>query len=179
MLTDRQLSAAGIKAEFQQAFDATPTIYQDLCTRLPSTTEKESYRWLGSVPAMREWGTGRKSVGMVTQAYDVTNLRYEAPVEWDRSEESDDQVSGIRLRIGELAQRAAQHKDSECARLLINGHSSGYNAYDGPPFFSASHVSGKSGTQSNTITSIASNINAPTTPKPAPRWPPRFPSCFP
>ena len=163
MLTDRQLSAAGIKAEFQQAFDATPTIYQDICTRLVSTTEKESYRWLGSVPAMREWGTGRKSVGMVTQAYDITNLRFEATCEWDRSEEADDQVGGIRLRIGELAQRAAQHKDSECARLLINGHSSGYNAYDGLPFFSASHVSGKSGTQSNAITSIAANINAPTT----------------
>jgi len=163
MLTDRQLSAAGIKAEFQQAFDATPTIYQDICTRLVSTTEKESYRWLGSVPAMREWGTGRKSVGMVTQAYDITNQRFEATCEWDRSEEADDQVGGIRLRIGELAQRAAQHKDSECARLLINGHSSGYNAYDGLPFFSASHVSGKSGTQSNAITSIAANINAPTT----------------
>jgi len=162
MLTDNQLSLPGIRAEFQTAFDAAPAVWEDLSTRVPSNTGTEQYRFLGSVPPMREWGTGRKAVGMVTESYSVENLRYEATISVDRSEISDDQHGHIAMRIRELAERAKQHKDAEIARLLINGHTSGFHSYDGVPFFSASHVSGKSGTQDNDITSGAVSASVPT-----------------
>jgi len=105
---------------------------------------------------------GRKAQGMVTESYDVTSLKYEATISVSRDEISDDQTGQIRIRIGELAERAKQHKDSEIARLLLNGHSAGFNSYDGVPFFGANHVSGKSGTQDNDITSPATAPTAPT-----------------
>jgi len=162
MLTDKQLSVAGLRAEFMDRFNAAPAVWPDLTTRIVSTTEIERFRFLGSVPPLREWGTGRKAQGLVCESYDVPNLRYEATIEVDRSEIADDQTGQIRIRISELAERARQFGDSEVARLLVNGHSSGYNSYDGVPFFSANHVSGKSGTQDNDITSIAATITAPT-----------------
>ncbi len=162
MLTDRQLSLPGLRAEFMDRFNNTPAVFEDLTTRIPSTTDIERHRFLGSAPAMREWGTGRKAQGMVTESYDCENFRYEATISVDRSEVADDQAGQISIRIGELAERAKQHKDAEISRLLINGHSAGFHSYDGVPFFSGSHVSGKSGTQDNDITVTAANVNAPT-----------------
>jgi phage major head subunit gpT-like protein len=112
---------------------------------------------------MREWGTGRLAKGLRTESYSVENLKYEATVEVDRDEISDDQTGQIRIRIGELAQRAATHKDYMVAQLLINGATAGYNSYDGVAYFSGSHVSGSSGSQDNDLTYDATDANNPTT----------------
>lgn len=143
------LNVAGIKGTFFETFNLQRTLFQDLCTRIASTTETERYRWLGSVPQMREWGTGRKAKGVYAEAYDVDNMKYEATLEVDRDEISDDQLGQIKIRVQELAQRAATHKDALLAALLINGSTAGYNSYDGVPFFDAAHVSGDSGSQVN------------------------------
>lgn len=163
MLTDKQLNVAGLRSEFFDALQSAPTIHQDLCTTIQSNKDKESYGFLGSVPPVREWGTGRKAQGMFVEKFDVTNLKYECSIAVQRDEVDDDQTGQIRLRTRELGERVAQHKDSEVARLLINGHSSGFNSYDGVPFFAANHVSGKSGSQDNDITSGAVAPTAPTT----------------
>lgn len=158
------LSIAGTRSEFFQRFDEVQKSlhWQDLSTRLPSKTAKESYRFLGSVPPLREWGTGRKAVGMFSESYDIENLKYEAALEVDRDEIDDDQTGQIRIRIAELAQRAAQHKDTEIARLLENGGTAGFNSYDGVTFFNAAHASGKSGNQSNLVNATAATPSDPT-----------------
>lgn len=143
------LLTGALRGEFFETFGQTPTVYQDLCTRIASTTNTEQYRWLGTVPQMREWGTGRKAKGLHSESYNVENMKYEATLEVDRDEISDDQLGQIRIRVQELAQRAATHKDKLLAALLINGSTAGYNSYDGVPFFDASHSSGDSGTQAN------------------------------
>ena len=57
------LSTPGIRSEFFSRFDEVnkQTHWADLSTRLQARTKSENYRWLGSVPPMREWGTGRKA----------------------------------------------------------------------------------------------------------------------
>jgi phage major head subunit gpT-like protein len=124
--------------------------------------DTEKYKWLGSVPSMREWGTGRLARGLRTESFDVTNLKYELTIEVDRDEISDDQTGQIRIRVNQLADTAAKHKDSLLAALLNNGHSSGYLAYDGQIFFSAAHASGDSGTQDNDLTGAAATATQPT-----------------
>ncbi len=155
------LLTRGLRSEFFHRFEATPVYYRDLSTRIASNSDSETYRWLGTVPQMREWGTGRLARGLRTESYSVENLKYEATIEVDRDEIADDQTGQIRLRIGELAQRAATHKDYLLAQLLANGESAGFLGYDGVPFFSASHVSGTSGTQDNTLNH---DVVTPTTP---------------
>jgi phage major head subunit gpT-like protein len=157
------LLTKGLRSEFFNRFEKAPTYYRDLATRIASTSDHENYRWLGTVPAMREWGTGRMARGLRTESYSVENLKYEATLEVDRDEIADDQTGQIRVRIGELAERAATHKDYLVAQLLINGEAHGYHSYDGVPFFSDAHVSGASGTQVNTVDTSAADADDPTT----------------
>jgi len=145
------LSVAGLKSEFLNRFNATQTLFQDLSTRIVSTKDSETYKWLGTVPNMREWGTGRLAKGLRSESYSVENQKYEATIEVDRDEIADDQTGQIAIRINELAQRAALHKDYLLGQLLINGAVAGYNSYDGVTFFNDAHVSGKSGNQNNKL----------------------------
>ncbi|MBN1512812.1 MAG: Mu-like prophage major head subunit gpT family protein [Phycisphaerae bacterium] len=156
------LLTKGLRSEFFQRFGTVPTFYQDLSTRIPSTSDHETYRWLGTVPQMREWGTGRVAKGLRTESYSVENLKYEATLEVDRDEIADDQTGQIRIRVAELAERAATHKDYLISRLLVVGTAAEAVGYDGAPFFSSSHVSGQSGAQSNDLDAGASTGTSPT-----------------
>lgn len=156
------LLTKGLRSEFFLRFEKTPTYYRDLSTRIASTSDSETYRWLGTVPKLREWGTGRVAKGLRTESYSVENLKYEATLEVDRDEISDDQTGQIRVRVGELAQRAATHKDYLTAQLLQLGGGADALSYDGLPFFSDSHVSGGSGAQDNDLAFQAADASSPT-----------------
>ncbi|MFH1419457.1 MAG: Mu-like prophage major head subunit gpT family protein [Planctomycetota bacterium] len=156
------LLTKGLRSEFFNRFESTPTFFGDLATRVVSNSDREVYRWLGTVPRVREWGSGRLAQGLRTESYSIENLKYEATIEVDRDEISDDQTGQIRLRVAELAQRAATHKDYMIAQLLINGEDAGNDSYDGVSFFNASHASGESGDQSNLLTASATDQDAPT-----------------
>jgi len=157
------LLTKGLRSEFLQRFESTPTYFQDLATRIQSSSESETYRWLGSLPRMREWGTGRVARGLGTESYSVENLKYESTLEVDRDEISDDKTGQIRIRVAELAARAATHKDYLIAQLLLNAETAGFNSYDGVSFFNDAHVSGLSGSQDNKLTSSAVDPDNPTT----------------
>jgi phage major head subunit gpT-like protein len=153
----------GLRSEFFNRFNAATTYFQDLSTRIQSSSDSETYKWLGALPRMREWGTGRVARGLRTESYSVENLKYEATLEVDRDEIADDKTGQIRIRIGELAERAATHKDYLISQLLINGETAGFNSYDGVSFFNNSHVSGSSGAQDNRLGSDAADPDEPTT----------------
>ena len=157
------LLTKGLRSEFFNRFNAVTTHFQDLTTRIESNSDRETYKWLGTVPRMREWGTGRKAQGLRTESYSVENLKYEATLEIDRDEIADDQTGQIRLRIAELADRAASHKDYQTSQLLINGESAGFERYDGVSFCNDAHVSGASGSQDNKLTASATTPDAATT----------------
>ncbi len=156
------LLTKGLRSEFFNRFENAPVYYRDVATRISSTSDHETYRWLGTVPTMREWGTGRVAKGLRTESYSVENLKYESTLEVDRDEIADDQTGQIRIRIGELAERAATHKDYLIAQLLINGDSAGYHSYDGVPFFSPVHSSGASGYQDNKLETSTADADDPT-----------------
>ena len=149
------LSLAGARGEFFNAYDSVGFPWEQFCMRIPSDKDVEHYRWLGSVPQMREWGTGRLAKGLRSESYDVSNEKYEATIEIDRDEESDDQTGQIKIRIAELGTAARDHKTYLFAQLLINGGTAGYSSYDGVTFFNDAHVSGASGNQDNDLTATA------------------------
>ncbi len=156
------LLTKGLRGEFFNRFEATKTHYQDLATHIVSTSDQETYKWLGTVPQVREWGTGRLAKGLRSERYSIENLKYEATLEVDRDEISDDQTGQIKLRIGELAQRAATHKDYLISQLLVDGETAGNNSYDGVTFFGTTHESGASGQQSNLLTFDAADPDSAT-----------------
>src|SRR3972149_1629578 len=95
------LSVAGIRSEFFERFNKVKTHWQDLSTRIKSTTKTEHHRWLGSVPQVREWGTGRLAKGIWSESYDIADRKYEATLEVDREELEDDQLGQIVVRVRE------------------------------------------------------------------------------
>ncbi len=149
------LLTKGLRSEFFQRFGNAQTHFADLSTRIQSNSDSETYKWLGEIPRMREWGTGRLAKGIGTESYSVENLKYESTLEVDRDEISDDKTGQIRIRVGELAARAATHKDYLLSQLVINGATTGFNSYDGVSFFSNDHISGSSGAQDNKLTTGA------------------------
>jgi phage major head subunit gpT-like protein len=93
-----------------------------------SSSDKESYNWLGSVPALREWTDERIPGALRTHEYEIPNRKYEATIEVDRETFEDDRLSQIKPRIKELAVRAATHPD-DGRRAAHTGFSTA--CYDG------------------------------------------------
>ncbi len=157
------LSTTGLRSEFFNAYTRAEKPYDKLCTIYNSTKGSESHRWLGSLPTVREWGSGRLARGLRSESYDVTNQKYESTIEVDREELDDDQTGQIRQRINAMAIAAANHPTTLLEGLFNSGATAGYLAYDGQIYFSAAHVSGDSGTQDNTISVAAATGTTPTT----------------
>ena len=79
------LSVAGVRSEFFNAYDLAKVFdWERFATRLSSNKSSEAYRWLGTVPQMRPWGTGRLAKGLRSESYDVENQKYEATIEAGR-----------------------------------------------------------------------------------------------
>lgn len=157
------LLTRGLKNDFYKTFEGVTTYFADLCTTIKSDGDSETYKFLGQVPQVREWGTGRIAKGLRSESYSVANLKYEATLEVDRDEVADAQLQQIKPRIAELAQRAATHKDYLVSRLLMDGQTAGFNSYDGVTFFNDAHVYGDSGNNDNKLTPAAVAPDAPTT----------------
>ena len=156
------LLAAGLKSNFFERFvglDAM-ALYRLVTTRVVSDKDVERYKWLGAPPPMREWGTGRLARGMIVESWNVANQKYEATMEVDRDEISDDQTGQIKIRAFELGEQAATHKDRLLSDLLINGGTN--TGFDGAAYFSTTHVSGASGNQSNALSAGATTPASPT-----------------
>ena len=79
------LTLAGARSEFFEAYDAADVFpWEQFALAYQSDKDAEHHRWLGSVPMMREWGTGRLAKGLRSESYDVANLKYEATIKIDR-----------------------------------------------------------------------------------------------
>jgi phage major head subunit gpT-like protein len=150
------LSLIGARSEFFNKFDQVRTFPWDrFVMRYTSTTDVERHRWLGALPTMRVFGTGRLAKGLRSESYDVANELYEATVEWSRTEEADDQTGQIRQLISGMATPAGRIHSKLLAELMTSGTFNGYNSYDNVTFFNDAHVSGASGNQDNDLTAAA------------------------
>lgn len=122
-----------------------------LAMRIDSSVEIETYRWLGQVPAMREWVGGRNAKAFRTNGFTVANKRFEATTRVTLDEIRRDQTAQVMVRINELADRAAGHPASLISQLILNGATG--LCYDGQYFFDTDHTEGDNSTnQSNSVT---------------------------
>jgi phage major head subunit gpT-like protein len=135
---------------------------------MDSDQESETYKWLGMVPALREWVGGRQAKGFRENGMTITNKTWEATLEilidWIRR----DKTGQIAVRIAELAKRATEHDAKLLSTLIANGTgtTSGY-CYDGHVFFDTDHSEGESGTQLNLLAAAqvpTLNVTTPAAP---------------
>lgn len=155
---------AGAFTRFQAVFNENffaamaPVIYPRIATEMPSQTLTESYNWLGTVPAMRQWIDARRADGLNPFNYSLTNIHYEVTIEIDRDTFEDDRLGQIAPRIAQLGMEYPRFVDNTAINALVNGAVAGNNCYDGVVFYSASHVAGSSGTQTNLYTRTGETI---------------------
>jgi len=114
-----------------------------------SDQDSEKYAWLGQAPAMREMKGGRQAKGLSEQALEIINKEFEATLKIKVKDLRRDKTGQLRVRIGEMADRANAHWARLVSVLVNNGASQ--ICYDGQYFFDTDHSEGDSGVQSNAI----------------------------
>lgn len=131
----------GFNTLFNKAFAEQATIYQRVATVVPSTTDAETYAWLGAIPGMREWIGDREIANISASSYTIRNKDYEVTVAIPRNDIEDDKLGLYNPAIQMLGQSVAEHPDELIFDLLAKGFAE--KCYDGKPFFSADHAIGK------------------------------------
>ncbi len=125
---------------FSQAFEGQKPTYEKIATVVPSTTESETYAWLGDIPGMREWIGDREIQNISGSDYTIKNKDFELTVGVDRNAVEDDKIGLYRPSIQLLGEAAAMHPDELVYALLSDGFSA--LCYDGKAFFAADHAVG-------------------------------------
>ena len=142
MITPQNLRGiyVGFNTIFNKALGDYKPLYPEIATVTPSTTDTETYAWLGDIPGMREWIGDREIQNLTASEYTIKNKSYEATIGIDRDVIEDDRIRLWSSNISALAQNAAKNPDKLIFRLLAEGFTS--KCFDGKPFFSDAHKTG-------------------------------------
>ena len=140
----------GFNTLFNKAFEEVTPIYTEVATVTPSTTDSETYAWLGDIPGMREWIGDREIQNLTASDYTIKNKDFELTVGVDRNAIEDDKIGLYKPSIQMLGASAASHPDELVYALLASGFEA--KCYDGKAFFATDHEVGKNAV-SNRITS--------------------------
>lgn len=127
----------GFSKAFQDALTNTPTDWEKVATRVPSSSASNTYGWLGQFPALREWVGDRVLKDMAAQAYQVQNKLYEGTVAVKRTDIEDDNVGVYTPLFSEMGRAAKAHADQLVFGLLAAGETT--TCYDGQNFFDTDH----------------------------------------
>lgn len=131
----------GFNTLFNRAFQTENPLYKQIATISPSTTDAETYAWLGDIPGMREWIGEREIQNLTASGYTIKNKDFELTVGVDRNAIEDDKIALYNPSMEMLGQSAAMHPDELIFKLLASGFTE--KCYDGEAFFSDKHKVGK------------------------------------
>ena len=151
----------GFSKAFQDALTNTPTDWEKVATRVPSSSASNTYGWLGQFPALREWVGDRVLKDMAAQAYQVQNKLYEGTVAVKRTDIEDDNVGVYTPLFAEMGRAAKAHADQLVFALLAAGETT--TCYDGQNFFDTDHPVYPNVDGTGTAT-LVSNLQAGTGP---------------
>lgn len=118
-----------------------------------STGTEENYNWLGAAPSVEEWIGDRPLSRLRADDYSIKNKDWANGIALKLNDLNDDRLGLMSPIISQLANKFKYFTFKRFLSLVENGDTE--LCYDGLAFFSASHVSGSSGTQSNVDTSNA------------------------
>ena len=136
----------GYNTIFNKAFAEHAPLYKEIAMETPSTTDAETYAWLGDLPGMREWIGDREVQNLSGSDYTIKNKSWELTFGIPREAVEDDKIGLYNPGVESLGREAATHPDELVFKLLKDGFPA--LCYDGKPFFSDAHPVGD-GTVSN------------------------------
>ncbi len=150
----------GFRGDFQRGIGATPTQWEQIATKVPSTTKSNTFGWLGQFPRLREWIGDRVLKDMKAHGYSIENKSFESTVSVPRTDIEDDQVGVYSPLMEEMGRAAKTHPDELIFLLLAAGVST--TCYDGQYFFDTDHPVYPNVDGTGTAESV-SNLDVPET----------------
>jgi len=162
VVVDTGLTSRAIIGRFYRRLEefARSAWWTRLALHFTSDQASETYRWLGTVPQVREWVGGRQIKPLRPSGITIVNKIWESTIRVDADEQRRDKTGQILVRVNEMARRVAMHPNKLVTELINAGETA--TGYDGQAFFSAAHEEGDSGAQSNSITYDATTETSPT-----------------
>lgn len=131
------LAFKGFKTVVSDAMMQAPAHAKDIAMTVPSVSRDETYGWLGSFPAMREWLGPRNVKNLVANGFTIQNRKFESTLEITRDDISDDRLGIFKPMFAEMGQAAVRHPEELVFGLLASGFTT--NCYDGQFFFDTDH----------------------------------------
>ena len=129
------------KTIFGKAFAETKTLWDKVATKVPSEAGEESYKWLGSIPRMREWIGDRQIQNLSASDYTLKNKDFEVTISVKKNDIEDDRIGIYSPMVQNIARSAATFPDDLVFALLKGGFAN--KCYDGKAFFATDHKVGK------------------------------------
>lgn len=126
------------RQEFKQAFDTAPSDWDKVAMRVPSSTQGNTYGWLGQFPQFREWVGDRVIKDMKAQAYQIQNKTWESTFGISRDDMEDDNLGIYSPIVAEMGRAGKCYPDET---LVFPLFTLGLTAacYDGQNFFDVDH----------------------------------------
>lgn len=131
------LTFKGFKTVVTDAMLQAPAFAKDIAMTVPSVSRDETYGWLGSFPAMREWVGPRNVQNLVANGFTIQNRKFESTLEITRDDIADDRLGIFKPMFAEMGQAAVRHPEELVFGLLASGFST--LCYDGQFFFDSDH----------------------------------------
>jgi phage major head subunit gpT-like protein len=131
------LAFKGFKTVVTDAMLQAPAFAKDIAMTVPSASRDETYGWLGSFPAMREWVGPRNVQNLVANGFTIQNRKFESTLEITRDDIADDRLGIFKPMFAEMGQAAVRHPEELVFGLLASGFTTA--CYDGQFFFDTDH----------------------------------------
>lgn len=137
----------GFRNDFQRGLQGYAPMWSQVATRIPSTSESNTYGWLDDWPRLREWIGDRQVKSLKENGYVVANRDFESTVGVKRNKIEDDTFGVYAPMMESMGQSAAEFPDELIFTLLSEGF--GTRCHDGQNFFDDEHPNGREGAWSN------------------------------
>jgi phage major head subunit gpT-like protein len=153
-----QLLFQQLETSYQRAYEATPTVYQDIATVIPSKSRETHYGWMDKLPMVREWLGERVVQNVVAQEYTLKNRKWELTYSVKREDIEDELTELYSMGPQMLGEQAAIHPDELMVQVIEGGTTT--LTFDSANFYSSSHpidtTNSALGVQSNYFTTSTS-----------------------
>lgn len=148
----------GFRTIFQQAYTQfAPPEVPLLALEVPSTMRKEQYKWLASLPIMREWLNDAQFEQFEAFTWEILNKTWQTGIEVDREDIEDDALGLILPLVATMGEEARRHQRQLIVDLIANGDTA--LGYDGQFYFDTDHTDSGAAIQSNKITGVLNSAN--------------------
>lgn len=157
------ISSREVQAMIIQALESPTDSWVDrISSDFKSSVATEVYGGLGNVPMMREWVGDKIAKQLKEYSLRIDNKDWESTLAVKVRDLDRDKTGQLKMRIGELVQRARAHREKLVSTLVGAADASTYGlTYDGVNFFSDTHsVNGN--TIDNNVSYDIATTTAPT-----------------